>query len=87
MHTMSTATPVAQTLSIRIQQILSDMGISQADLCRMTGLQRNYVSQLLRGKMVPRADRLLVIARCLGTTSEELLDNSLNTLDRHAGAV
>lgn len=57
----------------RLREAMEKKGIRQAELCRLTGIQKSAISQYLSGKFVPRQDRLELIASALGTTTGKLL--------------
>lgn len=63
----------AQDLGERLLQQLRQQELTQADLCRITGLSTTAVSQYCTGKRVPDTNSLFVLARALGTTMEWLL--------------
>ena len=59
--------------SDRLREAMEKKGIRQAELCRLTGIQKSAISQYMSGKFVPRQDRLEQIAAALGTTTGRLL--------------
>jgi len=62
-----------ETLSTRIQAVLDERGMTQADLARATGLSTAIVSQIVSGKTKdPRFDSVVKIARALGVSLDEL---------------
>lgn len=68
--------PVAdpeQGVGERILQQLRQQELTQADLCRITGLSTTAVSQYCTGKRIPDTASLYTLARALGTTMEWLL--------------
>lgn len=63
----------AQAVGERILQQLRQQELTQADLCRITGLSTTAVSQYCTGKRIPDTASLYTLARALGTTMEWLL--------------
>lgn len=51
---------------------MNEKGISQAELSRLTGLQRSSISQYLSGRNTPRQKALDAIAGALGVTAADL---------------
>ena len=45
---------------------MSEQGISQAELSKLTGIGRSSICQYLSGKIVPAPDRKALIAEVLG---------------------
>ena len=52
----------------RLTRAMEERGVSQADLCRMTGLASSMVSHYCTGQRMPSIAAALKIARALGTT-------------------
>lgn len=55
-----------------LKVIMTEKGISQADLSKLTGIGRSSISQYLSGKNVPTPERKAVIAEAIGVQTEEL---------------
>lgn len=49
-----------------ISQIRRRQGLTQADLADMAGINRQYVSEIERGRTTEQTERLLVLLRRLG---------------------
>jgi transcriptional regulator with XRE-family HTH domain len=50
-------------------------GLSQADICRATGMSDSYMSQLFNGRIPdPKASSVYKIAHALNMTVDELLE-------------
>jgi len=52
----------------RLTNAMEERGISQADLCRLTGLASSMVSHYCTGQRMPSIAAALKIAKALGTT-------------------
>jgi len=52
----------------RLTKAMEERGISQADLCRLTGLASSMVSHYCTGQRMPSIAAALKIAKALGTT-------------------
>jgi len=52
----------------RLTAAMLERGVSQADLCRMTGLASSMVSHYCTGQRMPSIAAALKIAKALGTT-------------------
>lgn len=52
--------------SKRLSELMRDLGLSQKDVCEMTGSSKSSVSQWLSGKNVPSDERQAEIAISLG---------------------
>ena len=58
------STPHGRTgYEIRMKRL--ELGITQAGLARLSGLERTHISRIEKGHMKPRSETLLKIARCL----------------------
>jgi len=55
-----------------VTRLMNEKGISQAELSRLTGLQRSSISQYLSGRNTPRQKALDAIAGALGVTAADL---------------
>lgn len=59
-----------------LRNIRQKLGLSQADLEGLTGIDANTFSRYERGVISPSAETALKIARALGVTVDELMDGS-----------
>ena len=59
----------------RVKQAMSEQGISQSELVKLTGISRSGISQYLSGKNIPRKKALTSIANALNVTPEWLTAN------------
>lgn len=51
------------TSAERLNQLMNDLGIKQADLAKATGLPKSAISMYLSGQRQPRQDKLTIIAQ------------------------
>lgn len=56
-----------------LQELRLKSGLSQADLANKAGMSVRTIQGWEQGRRRPRADALLVLAKALGVTMEELL--------------
>lgn len=62
------------TLATRIQKRMDELGMTQADLARKTGLTTANVAYIVNGKTKdPRLSSVVVIAKALGMSLDELV--------------
>lgn len=60
------------TFAEALQVVMDEKGLSQADICRATGLSDAYVSMLVSGKVRdPKWSRAELVIRALGVTLDE----------------
>ena len=57
-----------ETCAKRIKEALRLRDMTQADLCRVTGIPKSAMSQYCNGSLVPRQKRMKVIADALGVS-------------------
>ena len=57
----------------RIRDALSIRNMTQADLCRKTGIKKSAMSQYCNGGLVPRQDRTFLIAAALDVSEAWLM--------------
>ena len=53
--------------------LLKSKNMTVADITRMTGISSTVFSEWKKGKSVPKTDKLILIAKALGTTVEYLM--------------
>ncbi len=58
----------------RVKQAMTEQGISQSELVKLTGISRSGISQYLSGKNIPRQKALTAIANALNVTPEWLVE-------------
>lgn len=66
-------TSISKKLGENLRKIREAKGISQADICRITGMDRGYISRVENGTRNPTISNLEKIAKALGVTPDELL--------------
>lgn len=57
----------------KFEELLAIKGYTAADVTRLTGISSTVFSEWKKGKSTPKTDKLILIARCLGTTVEYLM--------------
>ena len=70
-----------QNFNERLCELLKKRGMSQKDLAEKAGITESAVSHYVRGDRFPRAKALAQIAIALGTTSDYLMNGSVNDMD------
>lgn len=65
---------VAKRLAENLAHYREQSGLSQEALASRAEIHRTQVSELLRGKQVPRVDTLVKLAGALGVSPADLLD-------------
>jgi len=63
----------------RVYKGIVELGITQSELSRRSGLGRDSISQYVRGRSVPTPVNLGKLAKCLNTTPEELFPDYEHT--------
>ncbi len=58
--------------SARLREALDKSGLTQAQLGEATGCSQEDISRYLQGR-IPGGERLILIAKALGTTAEDLV--------------
>jgi putative hydrolase of the HAD superfamily len=62
--------------NVRLTKKMAERGITQADLCRLTGLASSMVSHYCTGQRVPSVPVAVKIARALNTTVDNLASDT-----------
>lgn len=62
---------LSQNLPMHLEMLLSQKGISRADVVRGSLLDRAYVYQIFSGEKTPSRDKLIAIAFGLGLSDDE----------------
>lgn len=57
----------------RITELLKEKGMTQADVCKITGLPSSLLSNYATGKASPSLERAILIADALNVTLDELV--------------
>lgn len=61
------------TCAQRLQEALARKDMTQADLCRMTGIGKSAMSQYVNGGLIPRQDRIFQLAQALNVSEAWLM--------------
>lgn len=72
-ETNSTKIQPSTMLFVRLNEALDKMGVSQTELSRRTGIPKGSISQYCSGYVLPKSDRLYLIARALNVQEAWLL--------------
>lgn len=67
-----------ETCASRNREALQLNGITQAELCRLTGIPKSAMSQYCNGGLVPRQDRTHLLARTLNVSEAWLMGYAVN---------
>ena len=67
------------TFSQKLKYILSEQNISQAELSRLTGINKSSICQYLSGKNIPSKKRQGVIATAIGMPEDYFGDSATYT--------
>lgn len=62
-----------ETTSIRLKKALSLRNMKQTDLVEKTGIGKSAISQYLSGKIVPKQDKIYLIAQALDVNESWLM--------------
>ena len=65
--------------SERMSELMKNNGLSQKELAAKAGVTESAMSYYVKGERTPRSDVLARIAKALGTTTDYLLGNTLET--------
>ena len=63
---------IIATTKERLSEAMSETSLKQADLVRLTGIDKSSISLYLSGKVTPKGDKLYKLALALGVTPEWL---------------
>ena len=66
-------TTISKKLGENIKKIREAKGMSQGDICRITAMDRGYISRVENGSKNPTISNLEKIAKALGVTASELI--------------
>lgn len=59
--------------SVNLRSAMEQKSVSQAELSRLTGISKSFISQYLSGKFKPKADKLSLLSKALDVSEAELL--------------
>ena len=65
-----------KNFNLRLTEKMKEKNITQADLCRLTGLSTSMVSYYCAGRRVPSMPTVIKIAKALNTTVEYLANGT-----------
>lgn len=71
--------------SVRLTEKMAERGMTQAELCKLTGLASSMVSHYCTGKRVPSVKVAVKIAKALRTTVEQLASEGRPKTDDDSG--
>jgi len=66
-------------ISERIFKIMSDKGITQAELSEATGIAQSCISRWKTKKINPSAEKIMIICDALNVSPEDILVDSMTT--------
>ncbi len=66
-------TNISKKLGENIRRIREEKGMSQGDICQITGMDRGYISRVESGSKNPTISNLEKIAKALKVNPDELL--------------
>jgi transcriptional regulator with XRE-family HTH domain/Zn-dependent peptidase ImmA (M78 family) len=58
---------------LKLKQLRNDLGISTYELANRTGLSPSYINEIEKGKKYPKTEKVLAIAKALGTDYDTLV--------------
>ena len=71
-----------KSFSTGLKKLFKETGLSQGEIARRSGLERSYVSRLLKGDIVyPRLNMVHRLAKAFGFTATELVDYIIKNQD------
>ena len=59
--------------SQQLKEIMDKRGMTQSELCELTGISKSALSQYLSGAFKPKQERTYLLAKALRTTPEYLM--------------
>lgn len=67
-----------EKIDAKLRRLMSERGMTRAELCRLTGIPKSAMSQYVNGRHKPDAERIEAIAKALGITAWQLIDDKAN---------
>ena len=58
---------------LKLKEIRNEKGISYQELREKTGLSLSYLSEIENGKKYPKGDKIMILAKALGVSYDELV--------------
>lgn len=68
-----TDTEIKIIFSQRLRERLSELGMTQKDLCEKTGIDKSLMSRYFNGIYTPRLDMLITLSNALQCTPNDLM--------------
>jgi len=62
---------------LKVKQLRQEQGLSFSDLSKMSGMSLSYLNEIEKGKKFPKSDKVVNLAKALGSTAEDLTDGEL----------
>lgn len=63
---------------LKAKQLRQELGLSFAELSKTSGMSLSYLNEIEKGKKFPKQDKVVNLARALGTTVEQLTNDQLD---------
>ena len=68
---------VAEAIGYTVRSLRKERGLSQSDVCRLSGIDRNSFQRIDAGSIAnPSITNLIKIAEALGTTPGDIIDRA-----------
>lgn len=58
----------------RLTARITELGLTQTDVCKLTGISNSHLSQCMRGDHMPGAYNVAKLAKALGVTTDDLIN-------------
>ena len=62
-----------ETCAQRLTRAIKENGLTQAELCRITGIPKSAMSQYIKGSFEPKQDRIYLLAKALNVSESWLM--------------
>lgn len=60
-------------LGLKVKQLRTQLNMQQSELAKCTGVSVSYVNEIEKGKKFPKPDKILLLAKYLGVTYDDLV--------------
>ncbi len=64
---------IRTVFGLKLHQLRNEKGLSLFGLAKLTGLSKSYLNEIEKGKKFPKTDKIVILAKALETTYEELV--------------
>ena len=64
-------------IGVKLRSLRQDKGYSLKTLARLTKLSPSYLNEIEKGKKYPKGDKIMLLAKALGVTYDELISIQL----------